>query len=93
MFGRHPRLPIDTLIKEDHTEQEINEFARKLRERLRDAYNMASEANDKARQNQKRLYDRNTRGIMPQIGDLVLVRFGLCCLMTPGLSKDIRCHV
>ena len=19
--------------------------------------------------------------------------FGLCCLMTPGLSKDIRCHV
>ena len=20
-------------------------------------------------------------------------RFGLCCLMTPGLSKDIRCHV
>ena len=74
MFGRHPRLPIDTLIKEDHTEQEINEFAGKLRERLRDAYNMASEANDKARQNQKRLYDRNTRGIMLQIGDLVLVR-------------------
>ena len=22
-----------------------------------------------------------------------LVSFGLCCLMTPGLSKDIRCHV
>ena len=22
-----------------------------------------------------------------------LLRFGLCCLMTPGLSKDIRCHV
>ena len=22
-----------------------------------------------------------------------LVWFGLCCLMTPGLSKDIRCHV
>ena len=20
-------------------------------------------------------------------------RFGLCCLMIPGLSKDIRCHV
>ena len=20
-------------------------------------------------------------------------RFGLCCLMTPGLSKDIWCHV
>ena len=20
-------------------------------------------------------------------------RFGLCCLMTSGLSKDIRCHV
>ena len=20
-------------------------------------------------------------------------RFGLCCLMTPGLSKDIQCHV
>ena len=19
--------------------------------------------------------------------------FGLCCLMTPGLSKDIQCHV
>ena len=23
----------------------------------------------------------------------VLVWFGLCCLMTPGLSKGIRCHV
>ena len=22
-----------------------------------------------------------------------LVWFGLCCLMTSGLSKDIRCHV
>ena len=22
-----------------------------------------------------------------------LVWFGLCCLMTPGLSKDIRCHL
>ena len=22
-----------------------------------------------------------------------LVWFGLCCLLTPGLSKDIRCHV
>ena len=21
-----------------------------------------------------------------------LREFGLCCLMTPGLSKDIRCH-
>ena len=62
------------MIKKDHIEQEINEFAEKLRERLRDAYNMASKANDKARQNQKRLYDRNARGIMPQIGDLVLVR-------------------
>ena len=22
-----------------------------------------------------------------------VVWFDLCCLMTPGLSKDIRCHV
>ena len=22
-----------------------------------------------------------------------LVWFCLCCLMTPGLSKDVRCHV
>ena len=22
-----------------------------------------------------------------------LVWFGLCCLVTPGLSKDIRCHI
>ena len=25
--------------------------------------------------------------------NLVWFWFGLCCLMTPGLSKDIRCHV
>ena len=25
--------------------------------------------------------------------DVLMVWFGLCCLMTPGLSKDIRCHV
>ena len=24
---------------------------------------------------------------------ILMVWFGLCCLMTPGLSKDIRCHV
>ena len=24
---------------------------------------------------------------------VLVVWFGLCCLMTPGLSKDIRCHV
>ena len=23
---------------------------------------------------------------------VVMVWFGLCCLMTPGLSKDIQCH-
>ena len=23
----------------------------------------------------------------------IIIWFGLCCLMTPGLSKDIRCHV
>ena len=29
----------------------------------------------------------------PKASALLLVRFGLCCLMTPGPSEDIRCHV
>ena len=46
-------------------------------------------------------YDVEMKGLM-QNGGIIMCKlkgwmdkvwFGLCCLMTPGLSKDIRCHV
>jgi transposase InsO family protein len=75
MFGRQPRLPLDTLLnhrEEDY--EDIADFAGKVRRKLREAYEAAAVANRAASKSQKRYYDSRTRGIMPEVGDLVLVR-------------------
>ena len=33
------------------------------------------------------------KGMDNDIGEYDTRTLGLCCLMTPGLSKDFRCHV
>jgi len=74
-FGRHPRLPIDTLL---NTPSESNigfdDFSAAIRERLRDAYLAAANANAQASTLQKKNYDLTVRGVMPQLGDSVLIR-------------------
>ena len=74
MYGRHPRLPLDALINCSEEDEDITDFVDRVRKNLREAYDAASEANRAASKSQKKYYDSSIRGIIPSVGDLVLVR-------------------
>ncbi len=75
MYGRHPRLPLDTLLGvEDEGCDDVEEYEAVMREKLQEAYASAASATQKARNSMKENFDKTARGIMPQVGDLVLVR-------------------
>lgn len=76
MFGREPRLPIDLAFGVDTNQQSqsVSDYGRSLRERLREAYRIASEHTQKSQEKQKKYYDRKTRGAVIQEGDRVLVK-------------------
>ncbi len=76
MFGRHPRLPIDTAFGLDRNPgyQSMVKYTESLRERLDKAYRLASKATLKSQQRQKQHYDLKARGASIQIGDRVLVK-------------------
>ena len=77
MFGRHPRLPIDLVLgveSEERQTGDIHEYTRELREKLENAYRIASEGAGKSSEKQKEHYDRKVRGATVQVGDRVLVR-------------------
>ena len=48
MFGRHPRLPIDSLL---HTTLQVDSYADAMRKKLQDTFEIALKENDSARQN------------------------------------------
>jgi len=77
MFGRKPRLAIDAvlgLIGDDVPQQQYCDHMEKLRERLVQAYELASKASTTAQANQKHYYDKKLRGAVVQQGDRVLVK-------------------
>lgn len=76
MFGREPRLPIDVALgHEFHTDgKTYSKFVESLRERLTEAYQIATSEANKASDGQKKTYDRHTRDMVLSIGDRVLVR-------------------
>jgi len=71
MFGRKPNLPIDAFLQ--NTSKPDN-YLEEMKTRLQDAYRIAGENCDQARQHQKKNYDRKVRGGTPEVGDSVLVR-------------------
>jgi hypothetical protein len=76
MFGRQPKLPIDLafgLITEKERKPHTK-YIQEIRERLVQAYKLASEASIKAQTKQKEGYDLRTRGAIIEPGDSVLVR-------------------
>jgi hypothetical protein len=76
MFGRQPNLPIDLafgLITEKERKPHT-QYIREIRERLIQAYKLASEASVKAQIKQKEGYDLRTRGAIIEPVDRVLVR-------------------
>lgn len=71
-----PNLPIDLgfgLITEKERKPHTK-YIQELRERLVQAYKLASEASIKAQTKQKEGYDLRTRGAIIESGDRVLVR-------------------
>jgi hypothetical protein len=76
MFGRQPRLPIDVAfgIGDQTGTQTTTAYAKGLRERLAESYQLATSAADKARNRQKGSYDMKVRGAVLGIGDRVLVK-------------------
>lgn len=77
MFGRKPRLAIDAvfgLVGDDEPQQQYTEHMDKLRERLTQAYDLASKTSSAAQVKQKLYYDKKLRGAIVQKGDRILVK-------------------
>nr|KAG5712759.1 hypothetical protein BaRGS_029814 [Batillaria attramentaria] len=76
MFGREPRLPVDTVFGLGQTEEGVplTKYVQQLKNRLETAYELALRAADRARQKQKRTYDQKVRGAEIRVGDRVLVK-------------------
>lgn len=86
MFGREARLPIDLCFGLEVDGDDTNthhQYVEKLRQELRHAYQLASEASKKSHQRNKRRYDNRVRVHNLQEGDRVLVR----ALGIPGKHK------
>ncbi|CAM4573172.1 unnamed protein product [Caretta caretta] len=77
MFGREPRLPIDLCfgVSEDGDSYETHQqYVSRLREKLRDAYRLATAAARKNADRNKHRYDARVRSQELQPGDRVLLR-------------------
>ncbi len=76
MFGREARLPVDMCFGVMCDTDEVNHFryVEKLRESLREAYQLAAEVATKRHQRNKRLYDQRVSFQALEVGDRVLLR-------------------
>ena len=75
MFGRNPRLPIDAAFGLRENEKEpTSKYMKELRDRIAEAYRLATGAADRARAKQKEGYDTRIRGGTVGVGDRVLVK-------------------
>ncbi|KAL1258945.1 hypothetical protein QQF64_009522 [Cirrhinus molitorella] len=76
MFGREARLPVDLCFGVTSDKDEVNHsrYVEKLRENLRDAYRLATEAATKRHQRNKKLYDRRVSFRVLEVGDRVLLK-------------------
>lgn len=77
MFGREARLPVDLCFgtsPDGIEETSRTQYVTKLKEDLKQAYKLASDAADKRHQRNKKLYDRRVSFQSIEIGDRVLLR-------------------
>jgi hypothetical protein len=75
MFGREPRLPVDIAFGiGDQEKKSLPKYVEELRKRMKDAYELAFQAAEKARKKQGKYYDLKVSGVNVQPGDRVLVK-------------------
>ena len=77
MYGRMPRIPIDIeygVTQPQLIDKSRQNYARKLKAKLKWAYKVAKETNAKEAERQKRYYDRKMKCQKLAVGDLVLVK-------------------
>ena len=75
MFGRQARLPIDLLFDvESDRKTSYGTYMNKLRDRLKNAYEIATTSASKSREKQTENYDVRARAAVIQVVDRVLVK-------------------
>ncbi|XP_072175530.1 uncharacterized protein [Diadema setosum] len=77
MFGRNARLPVDLALGTDpqwSTVKDKTTYIHDLRDRLREAYEMASNNRAKRAQTNKKQYDQSAKAPVLTEGDTVLVK-------------------
>ena len=75
MFGRQARLPVDLLFEDPENEgKSYGKYVSELRDRIKKAYNLASESACKSQVRQKQNYDIRARAAVLEAGDRVLVK-------------------
>ena len=75
IFGRQARLPIALLFDiESDTKTSYETYMNKLRDRLKNAYELETTSANKSREKQKENYDVRTRAAIIQVGSRVLVK-------------------
>ena len=81
MFGRQPKLPLDFVLgvtgsPNDTAENEVDfpAHVEKLKDRLKEAYQLASQRNSLLADQAKSKYHQGVRGATLSVGDKVLVR-------------------
>lgn len=76
MFGRHPRLPVDLMFGSSTTDQpcEYSDYVQTLHDSLKQAYALANQTSQHAKEQQKKYYDRKARSEDFDTGDRVLVK-------------------
>lgn len=76
LYGRNPRLPVDVLFQltDNKGTASHQEYMRKWKDQMKEAYEIANEGAKKAGQGSKRNYDKKMRSTVLNPGDRVLVR-------------------
>lgn len=78
MFGRKPKLPIDAVFETTDLEQPSSkttkEYIQDLKNRMKTTQEIAKKYTDKAREKQKKQYDKRATASRVSVGDKVLVK-------------------
>jgi len=76
MFGRKPKLPIDSVfhLDSDIKESITSDYVQELQQRLETSHDIANKALKKARQKQKQQFDKKAKATLIEVGDTVLAK-------------------